>query len=199
MSKAKEDEVFDKALWKSVEAVDEVKGRRPIPTRPEKTPEQLEQEAQERARKLKEKETEYMENHVAKLKDDAEKASTEYERIARLQQEFPGLRQQTDRWKNVRYKSASVNSLCDSYEFIRSCGCCPDPAIWAQPYVNTALGKIFSDPYQFYVGEGRTHSWIHEEHGWERKMQEAGIPGSVITDIRNHLDAELREADEDKD
>lgn len=187
-------------MSKAKEVVEEKpKGRRPIPKRPEKTPEQLGDEAQERARKLKEKETEHMEKHVAKLKDDAEKASSEYEQVARLRREFPDLRQQTDRWKNVRYKSASVNSQCDSYEFIRSCGCCPDPAIWAQPYVETALGKIFSDPFQFYVGEGRTSSWVREEHGWEKKMQEEGIPGSVITDIRNHLDAELRETDEDED
>lgn len=197
--------VLDQALWNSVTIVDEqddtlkAASRRPLRVRDPKTPEELELEKEARTRKLKTDEAKWMEDHMAQLKEDAGKATSEHERVFRLQQEFPDLRSQIDRWKNRRYKSERVNSQCEKYEWVRSCGCCPDPAIWAQPYVDTALGRVYSNPFQFYVGEGRTHTWMREEHGWEEKMRAASIPESLITTIRDRLDGEVRIADESED
>lgn|GEM_PF-2158348 len=140
-----------------------------------------------------------MEEHLASLKAEATKRLTEHERLHRLRQEFPDLTFQRDRWGTIRYKSATVNSQCNKFEWRRTCGCCSDAGILAMPYVETTLGRIYSDPFYMEVGEGRTYSYMHEFHGWQDRYRKIDIPEDLIQQIKSLLDSEIAESRENDD
>lgn len=137
--------------------------------------------------------------HIASLKEEASKKLTEHDQLLRLKQEFPDLRYERDRWGTIRYKSASVNSQCDDYEWRRTCGCCSDAGILAMPYVETTLGRVYSDPFHMEVGEGRSYDWVREHHGWQERYRKASISEDLIGRIKERLDREIEEAREDDD
>jgi len=137
--------------------------------------------------------------HIASLKEEATKKLGEHDRLLRLKREFPDLRHERDRWGTIRYKSASINSQCNDYEWRRTCGCCPDAGILAMPYVETALGRIYSDPFHMEVGEGRSYDYVREHHGWQERYRKAGISEDLIQRIKDHLNSEIAQSREEED
>lgn len=207
-----EQKVMDEALRKSVTVLDEkplgvraaktarnsgkIPASRPIKVR---TPEEKAQQAIESAIRLEQYEKERMEKHLETLKKDRSSAEDTLTKVTRLGSEFPDLRVETDRWKATRYKARSANTRVTNIEFRRTCGCCSDAGILAMPYMETTLGRVYSDPHRMEIGEGRSYDWVREFHGWEAKYREAGIPEEIVAKIRSYLDAELALANDDDD
>lgn len=67
------------------------------------------------------------------------------------------------------------------------------------PYMETTLGRVYSDPHRMEIGEGRSYDWVREFHGWEAKYRDIGISEEIIKKIRSYLDAELKTANDDDD
>jgi len=204
-----EEKVMDEALRKSVEPVEPLKvraaktarnsgkpARRPIKTR---TPEEKEAEKIRLAAEHEEREKLQMEKYVERLEKDRSSADDTLEKVRRLRSEIPDLRVQTDRWKQTRYKARSVNSRVTHIEFRRTCGCCSDAGILAMPYMETVLGRVYSDPHRMEIGEGRSYDWVREFDGWEEKYRSIGISEEIVAKIRSYLDAELSNANDDDD
>ena len=144
-----------------------------------------------------EREVAQMEKHLKDLSTQRCEASETLDRITRLRSEFPDLRVQTDRWKTTRYKAASANSRVTKVEFRRTCGCCQDPGILAMPYLETTMGRVYSDPFNMEIGEGRTYTYVMEHEGWEDKYRKHGIPEELIQQMRRYMDAELAAYNDD--
>ena len=140
----------------------------------------------------------YMVKHLASLNAKAAEAGSELDRITRLRSEFPDLRVETDRWGNTRYKAKSANNRVTDVEIRRTCGCCHDPGILAMPYMETTLGRVYSDPFHTEIGEGRAYDRVYEHDEWEERYREHNISEAVIGQIRDYMDVELaREHDDD--
>lgn len=156
---------------------------RGVPLKP-LTPEEKQKKEEDLKNRLQKIDRETMEHHVEELRTEAEK----YDRLLKLQKEFPDLRVDVDRWKNVRYMSASVNGKCNQFEWRRTCGCCPDAGLLAMPYVETTLGKIYSNPVSpREIGEGDEYSWVVEHNGWEESYRKVGISENLIQQIKERL------------
>lgn len=186
-----EQEVMLAALRKSVDVVKPA--RRPIK---KLTPEEEAEKKVRLAREHEERQKEQMAKHLETLKKDASEAGDTLTKVEKLRSEFSDLRVETDRWKATRYKARSANSRVTHIEFRRTCGCCSDAGILAMPYMETVLGRVYSDPHRMEIGEGRSYSWVREFHGWETKYREAGISEEIVAKIRSYLDAELADAED---
>jgi len=170
--------------------------RRPIKVL---TPEEKEAQRVRLAEEHLEREKLQMEKHLESLENQRSEAISDFDRVSRLRSEFSDLRVETDRWKTTRYKAKSANTRVAHIEFRRTCGCCSDAGILAMPYMETALGRIYSDPHRMEIGEGRSYDWVREFPGWEERYREAGIPEEIVAKIRSYLDAELALANDDDD
>ena len=206
-----EQKVMDDALWASVEVADEKKplgvraaktarnsgvkpARRPIKVL---TPEEKEAQKIRLAEEMEQREKLQMEKHLESLEKQRSDAISDFDRISRLRSEFSDLRVETDRWNAIRYKARSANPIVTHIEFRRTCGCCSDAGILAMPYMETALGRVYSDPHRMEIGEGRSYDWVREFPGWEEKYRAAGIPEEIVQQIRSYLDGQLASCNED--
>jgi hypothetical protein len=145
------------------------------------------------------RQAEYMEKYVADLYAKRDQAGADLDRISRLRSEFPDLRVETDRWKKTRFKAKSANSRVTAVEIRRTCGCCHDPGILAMPYMETTLGRVYSDPFHIEIGEGRSYDTVYEHTGWEERYRKHGISEEVIAQARSYIDAELARNEDDED
>lgn len=143
-----------------------------------------------------EREVAQMEKHLENLSQQRSEADQTLDRITKLRSEFPDLRVQTDRWKTTRYKAKSANPRVTKVEFRRTCGCCHDPGILAMPYMETTMGRVYSDPFHMEIGEGRSYDTVYEHTGWEAKYREHGISEEVIKQMRSYMDSELDDDDD---
>jgi hypothetical protein len=139
----------------------------------------------------------YMEKHMADLAIKRIESGSELDRISRLRSEFPDLRVNVDRWKHTRYMAKSANSRVTDVEIRRTCGCCHDPGILAMPYMETTLGRVYSDPFHIEIGEGRSYDPVHEHDDWESRYRKYDIPEEVIGQMRVYMDAELARSEDD--
>ena len=87
------------------------------------------------------------------LLEKIQKQQNELDKIKKLIELFPDLRENVDRWKNVKYASKSANKLCTDYHIRFSCGCCADAGRLLCPFVETEFGRVYSDPVEI----GRAH------------------------------------------
>jgi hypothetical protein len=121
------------------------------------------------------------------IKELEEKAS----KLKKLKEAFPDLKQDIDRWNNVRYYSKSVNGKVDNAEIRHTCGCCNDAGVLVCPYLETEGGRIYSDPARFYPGEREPYSYTDQPRGdWERAFKNAGINEAAINKVRLHFEYE---------
>lgn len=144
----------------------------------------------------------YMDKHLLMLQDKQIESGTELDRVLRLRSEFPDLRIETDRWKQTRYRAKSANHRVTDVEIRRTCGCCHDPGILAMPYMETANGRVYSDPFHIEIGEGRAYDRVYEHNDWEDRYRKHGISEPVIGQMRDYMDGQLERTvalDEDDD
>lgn len=163
------------------------------------------------------------EAEAAKWKADQEKRQREYEEAIRLAvprdieqlrkeaaeklalatqleqllAKYPNLRKHTGRWNKVAYYSKDVNALVDRFDMRHNCGCCNDSPLEVWPYLETPLGKVYSEPSMFRVGE--KEPFYHGDRpykGWDKQLRDAGIPEPIIGAVKMHFKREADEARE---
>lgn len=122
---------------------------------------------------------------IQKLKNDANNKSEEVDRLQIMLEKYPDLKQQTGRWDKVAYCSPSVNGQVTDFDWRYNCGCCWDTPVEVWPYLQTELGKIYSLPATFIVGN-KYHKGRVAKKGWKEDLQKAGIADKIIERI-SHL------------
>lgn len=131
---------------------------------------------------------------IEKLRKEAAEKLALADQLEQLLVKYPNLRKHTGRWNKVAYYSKDVNALVDRFDMRHNCGCCNDSPLEIWPYLETPLGKVYSEPSMFRVGE--KEPFYHGDipyKGWDKTMRDAGIPEPLIGAVKVHF---RREADE---
>jgi len=124
------------------------------------------------------------EEKVSQLLREAKKSQKEADLLRGLLAEFPDLEIRTGRWNKVAYVSASVNSKVTDYDVRYNCGCCNDSPREVWPFVETPLGKVYSNPPYFFVGKRDEYiGGCVADIGWDEQLRKAGIPDALIDRI----------------
>ena len=121
---------------------------------------------------------------IERLRQQAKDNLDEAARLEALLLEYPNLRKHTARWNKVSYYSKDINPLATEYEGRFNCGCCSDSSREVFPYLDTANGRVYSDPPKFSIGEKNDYGGATPYLGWDQKMRDAGISEVVIAKIQ---------------
>lgn len=124
---------------------------------------------------------------IAKLRTEAAERASEADRLDRLYRQYPDLVRTVGRWDKVAFSSKSANSQCDRFDLRHNCGCCSDSPLEIWPYKETEIGKVYSDPSKFIVGEKNYLGGDSPSPNWETPLREAGISETIIGSIRMHF------------
>lgn len=124
---------------------------------------------------------------IAKLKEERDQKDQEAKRLETLLAEFPDLQKYTGRWNKVAFYSKAVNSRVDRFDLRHNCGCCNDSPLELWPYLETPHGKVYSDPPKIVIGEQHWISGDTPSPGWKKKLQEAGLPETIIGAVSMHF------------
>jgi len=116
------------------------------------------------------------------------------EKLERIKQQFPDLKEHKDRWGKITLQAKSVNEKCTNIAFCHSCGCCSDSPFYANPYLVFEGEKIYSDPAQICIGEGSYTNKIDED--WEETLKSKGISQQAIDSVRKEILQEMKEYEE---
>jgi len=144
---------------------------------------------------------------IETLEKELNDKQEELKNLRALYTKYPDLKRNVNRWKRVRFYSASVNNKVDKYDCSHNCGCCSDSPLEVWPYLETEFGNVYSDPFCFQVGEKHGISGDVAYPGWKKNLREAKIPENIIESVSNSFkkDAEDRRLavesydDEDED
>lgn len=137
-----------------------------------------------------------VQDEIAKLEKETTEKQREADRLRQLQEMFPDIQRQVGRWNKVAYASKSVNTKVDKYELRHNCGCCPDSPLELWPYIETELGRIYSNPAKFTIGESNYRQGERSYPGWDAKLRAEGIPEAMIERVGYLFDDEETEEDE---
>ena len=125
---------------------------------------------------------------IEKLRKEAAGKLAEADKIEAVLKEYPDIRRHVGRWEKVAYYSKSVNSKVERFDMRHNCGCCNDSPLEVWPYLETPVGKIYSDPPMFRVGEKDLWSGgDRPDPGWRDPLKAAGIPEDIIGAISMHF------------
>ena len=121
--------------------------------------------------------------------DKIEKLEKELAQVKKVKETFPNVKINRDIWNTERYYSEQVNNKTVEVYIHRSCGCCPDAALYARPYLKIGGTDIYSDPPSFTIGFGECcGNGVEEKEGWEDEMKEKNISKGVIEQCRKYLE-----------
>lgn len=124
---------------------------------------------------------------IQKLQKEAAAQLAEAERLAKLSEAFPDIKKYTGRWNKVAYYSPTVNEKITDYDMRHNCGCCNDSPLEIWPFAETPVGKVYSDPPVFVVGERHYYHGDKPYAGWRKKLVDAHIPEAIIEKIAYHF------------
>lgn len=94
---------------------------------------------------------------------------------------------------------SAANPLVDHVSFRKSCGCCPEPFITAEPYLIEEGGvEVSSDPHKFDIGSESYAGNAIPRHGWEDDLRSAKISEKVIDIIRQYLEDGVKQEEIDR-
>lgn len=137
---------------------------------------------------------------IAKAEREAAAHSAEAERLRKLVAAYPDVREHVGRWNKVTFCSRSVNASVDRFDMRHNCGCCDDSPLEIWPYVETPLGKVYSDPPVFMVGQRDSFAGGDRPYpDWETKMSDAGTPQSIVDAVSAHFQRCEEQADNGDD
>jgi hypothetical protein len=134
---------------------------------------------------------------IERLRKEAAEKIAEADQLEHLLAQYPNIRKHTGRWNKVAYYTKDVNTLVNRFDMRHNCGCCNDSPLEVWPYLETPLGKVYSDPSMFRVGE--KEPFYHGDRplkGWDKQMRDAGIPEPIVGAIGMHFRREAQEAKE---
>jgi hypothetical protein len=109
---------------------------------------------------------------------------------------YPNLRKRVGRWEKVAYYSKDVNTVVDRFDLRHNCGCCNDSPLEIWPYLETPIGRVYSDPPEFRVGEKSYFGGDKPYDAWDATMKAAGIPDVIIGAVSVHFERCAKEARE---
>jgi len=133
--------------------------------------------------------------HAEKLRKQAADGVAEAERIEQLAKGYPDLKRHVGRWEKVVYCSPSVNAKVTDYETRYNCGCCGDSPLEFWPYLETSLGRVYSYPASFFIGEKNPFTGCAvAKYGWKDELRNAGIPEALIERASHRFAEEKDEA-----
>lgn len=141
-----------------------------------------EAEAAERQRKAEEDQRLAVRRTIETLREEGNQRDIEADRLTCLLAEFPDVRKHVGRWNKVAYYSKAANTRATGFDQRYNCGCCPDSPLEIWPYVETAHGRLYTDPPMFTVGE-RAGMGARPNPGWERRIRDALIPETIIEGV----------------
>jgi hypothetical protein len=126
-------------------------------------------------------------DEIKKAHEEAKAKEAEALRLVNLVEAYPDLKKHVGRWNKVAYYSSSVNTRVTRFDLRHNCGCCSDSPLEVWPYLETPHGNVYSDPPSFQVGERHWMGGDRPHAGWKQKLEEAGIPESVIGAVGMHF------------
>jgi len=127
-------------------------------------------------------------DEITKAEKEAAAQLAEAERLKKLAEMYPDIQRHVGRWNKVAYSSKSVNSKVERFDIRHNCGCCNDSPLEVWPYLETPVGKVYSDPSMFVVGERDPWSYgDRPKPGWKNELRTAGIPEDIIGAISMHF------------
>ena len=137
-------------------------------------------------------------NKINKLEKEVVDKTAEILKLKALLESFPDLETYSGRWDKEVYCSPSVNTLVTSYDSRHNCGCCSDSPLEIWLYMDTPLGKVYSKPAMFFVGERSYHGDV-SFLGWEDNFRKYNIPEHIIAKIALRFKKEELDPDEEED
>ena len=113
--------------------------------------------------------------------------------------QYPDIKENTDRWGNVRFYSSKVNAIADQVSFSHSCGCCLDAWLDAYPYIEIDDIKIYSDPLRFGIGRKIGYDDDDDDYcegyrtdrpdiNWEDDLEKSNISQIIIDKIQQFFE-----------
>lgn len=124
---------------------------------------------------------------IAKLREEAAQKLAEADQIEQALKLFPDLKRYVGRWEKVAYYSKQANTQVTTYESRHNCGCCADSPLEVWPYLETPVGKVYSDPPSFQVGEKHWISGDKPYPGWRGKLEAAGLPATIVNAVQEYF------------
>lgn len=124
-----------------------------------------------------------LQQKIKQLQDGALRA----EKLIRLQEQFPDLEFQIDRWKTERLISKSIAHLVDKCDFYHTCGCCNDAPLKACPYLE-AEGEKVCFPAICIAEKG----WLGGDEpyeNWRDLIINAGLNNQILKLAENYLNS----------
>jgi len=119
--------------------------------------------------------------------DQLNTKQTELDELKALLVLYPSLKYHQGRWQS--YLCASeINTLAKDVQFIHSCGCCADSALYAMPHIKHNHRIIYSDPPQFYIGN--KIEWgvgYNSNDHWPEDMRKHNIDHVIIDAVEKYL------------
>jgi len=133
---------------------------------------------------------------IDELEKEVQKKQQELDLLIKRSEKYPDLRRHINRWKTERFCSASLNNRVNDCEIRHNCGCCNDSPLEIWPYIETDLGRIYSDPPCFTVGERHWISGDTPYEGWKEKFRKQDIPETIVERISSYFRACAQERKE---
>jgi hypothetical protein len=113
--------------------------------------------------------------------------------------EFPEIRENTDRWGIVRLFGSMINSKVDQLEIFPACDCCADAEIYCYPYISYKAIQLFASSKEnkpFFIIGKRKDGHIKFNKSWFGEMEKSGIPDYTLEKIWDYVDGKQEEEDE---
>jgi hypothetical protein len=104
-------------------------------------------------------------------------------------------------WGRERWGAKSANPLVTHVQFDHSCGCCPDPVLYACCSLGAAEEDPFivhSDPTRFIIGQKDPCSGTDEpsyKKDWAAELRAANIPEKVVAYIAKYFEEQELQRD----
>lgn len=124
---------------------------------------------------------------LAQLRQEAQGKLSEAEQLEKLVAAYPDLQKYVGRWNKVAYYSKTVNAQANRFDLRHNCGCCADSPLELWPYLETELGKVYTDPPSFQIGEKHWICGDTSYPGWKDKLRAAGISEEIIGAAQEHF------------
>jgi hypothetical protein len=125
---------------------------------------------------------------IERLRKEAAERIAEADKLEAMLKQYPNLRKRVGRWEKVAYYTSDVNTKVDRFDIRHNCGCCNDSPLEIWPYLETPIGKVYSDPPDFRVGQrDPCYGGDVPYEGWDTKMREAGLPEMIIGAVSMHF------------
>jgi hypothetical protein len=125
-------------------------------------------------------------NHIDRLKEDISEKQAEVDRLTELSRSFSDLKRFEGIGDNhVVFFSFTANELVTN--FVRRRDTSPEYSVVVWPYLETDLGRVYSNPPYFIVGKLHPQGDIPKP-GWEEELRKAKITEVVIAKVQEYFE-----------